>query len=40
MSFGVGVPDETTPEELYRKVDQALYRVKNSGRNAIEVAKD
>lgn len=39
MSFGVGVPDETMPEELYRKVDQALYRVKKSGRNAIEVAK-
>jgi diguanylate cyclase (GGDEF)-like protein len=38
MSFGVGSPDSEGPQNLFHRVDQALYRVKNSGRNGVEVA--
>jgi diguanylate cyclase (GGDEF)-like protein len=38
MSFGVGAPDSDSPEHLFHRVDQALYRVKNAGRNGVEVA--
>jgi diguanylate cyclase len=37
MSFGVGIPSVDSPGQLFAQVDLALYRAKNSGRNAVEV---
>jgi diguanylate cyclase (GGDEF)-like protein len=37
MSFGVGVPGADSAAQLFAQVDLALYRAKNSGRNAVEV---
>jgi two-component system cell cycle response regulator len=39
-SFGVATfpEDGTTPEELIRMVDKALYRAKEGGRNRVEIA--
>ncbi len=38
MSFGVGDPDGDNPQGLFAQVDQALYRVKHTGRNGVEIA--
>ena len=37
MSFGVGGPDGGGPQELFLRVDQALYRAKSAGRNGVAV---
>lgn len=39
-SFGVGEFKGGNPKEFFRRVDEALYRAKQKGRNRIEVVED
>jgi diguanylate cyclase (GGDEF)-like protein len=39
-SFGVGEFKGGDPKEFFKKVDEALYRAKQKGRNRVEVVKD
>jgi diguanylate cyclase (GGDEF)-like protein len=40
MSFGVGIPGNLNANDLFIKVDEALYQAKHKGRNRVETTQD